>query len=233
MAPPTRHLLTDVLPNLRDVGGLPTEEGRALRERRLLRTAALSPLPPATADRLTATLGPGVYVDLRTEPEVARDGVPAALLTRGWRWHRLAVRDRADDDHDDSPEGFQRRHLAALPRYLTVAREVAGLLGRRPVLVGCALGKDRTGLVVALLLRWLAVRRDAIVDDYAASTACLTRRRHLLGPHWQDPARTISPAVPRVCAAVLDAVDALGAAAPEAPADLQRLMLEEGSDVPT
>jgi protein-tyrosine phosphatase len=42
-----------------------------------------------------------------------------------------------------------------------------------PALVHCMVGKDRTGLSVALLLELLGVPRDAIVADYVASNAGL------------------------------------------------------------
>ena len=52
-----------------------------------------------------------------------------------------------------------------------VAAIVAGIAGSPPggVLVHCAAGKDRTGVVVALVLAMAGVRRDAIAEDYALS----------------------------------------------------------------
>jgi protein-tyrosine phosphatase len=45
--------------------------------------------------------------------------------------------------------------------------------GALPALIHCAAGKDRTGLVVALLLATLGVPREIIADDYALSGVCL------------------------------------------------------------
>jgi len=42
-----------------------------------------------------------------------------------------------------------------------------------PALIHCAAGKDRTGLVVGLLLDAVSVRREAIAEDYALSSVCL------------------------------------------------------------
>lgn len=61
-----------------------------------------------------------------------------------------------------------RRHRQTLG---TVIREIAAAEG--PVLVHCTAGKDRTGLVVALVLSALEIERDIILADYAATTANL------------------------------------------------------------
>ncbi|MEE1782940.1 tyrosine-protein phosphatase [Streptomyces sp. SP17BM10] len=202
-----RRLLPDHLPNLRDLGGLPTTGGARLRPGVLLRSSALSALAPAGAEELTRLLGPGGYVDLRTDREIERDGGPGHLLARGWTWHRLPVRDRAPGDHGDTPDDQLRRHLATLPRYLATAERVARLLpAAGPVIVGCSLGKDRTGIVVAVLLRALGVGGPAIVDDFALSNDHLAAGRHHLPPRWRDAA-TVNAAPGRVCAAVLDALD--------------------------
>ncbi|MFF3109033.1 tyrosine-protein phosphatase [Kitasatospora sp. NPDC057904] len=202
-----RQLLADHLPNLRDLGGLPTTGGARLRPGVLLRSSALSALSPAGAEALTGLLGPGACVDLRTDPEVDRDGGPDHLLALGWTWHRLPVRDRAPGDHGDTPEDQLRRHLGTLPRYLEATERVARLLpAAGPVIIGCSLGKDRTGVVVAVLLRALGVDRPAIVDDFALSNHQLAAGRHHLPARWREAA-TVNEAPARVCTAVLDRLD--------------------------
>ena len=65
--------------------------------------------------------------------------------------------------------------------------------GALPALVHCTAGKDRTGLVIALLLRLVGVDADTIAADYHATAACLAgdfmvefrRRTEARGIDWQ------------------------------------------------
>jgi protein tyrosine/serine phosphatase len=59
---------------------------------------------------------------------------------------------------------FQRRHIDLYGRYFRALAETDG-----PVLVHCAAGKDRTGVVVALALTVAGVEPEVIVDDYMAT----------------------------------------------------------------
>jgi hypothetical protein len=185
------RLLPESVANLRDLGGLPTAPGLVLRSRRLLRSGALGHSAPGTLDEITELLGPATYIDLRTDREVDRDGGAAALVERGWSWCRLPLRD------DDLP------YNAAVPRYAATAVAVAERLGDGPVVVACSLGKDRTGMVVALLLHWLGVPTHLVAEDFAASTGYLTSGRHLLPGRWRDSRSEIRPATDADCVAAL------------------------------
>ena len=203
-----RELFPDLLPNLRDLGGMTTKDSRVLRRRQLLRSAALVHTAEAAADVVTAHVGPATYADLRTDVEVERDGEPRALLDRGWTWRRVPIQDKRKDDTGNNPDDLLSRYRVHLPLYAAAAAQVASSLRRGPVLVACSLGKDRTGLVVALLLSWLGVNRADVVADFVLSNPCLARGRHLLPARWQDPRRQIGQATGWVCAQMLDGIDA-------------------------
>lgn len=205
MNEPTRQLLRHQVPNLRDTGGLRTRDGRLLSHRRLLRSAELGWLPPAGAHALTDYTGPGAtYLDLRTEGEVAAGGEPTALVAEGWRWQRHPLRDRTPEDEETAPEAQLRRYLEHLPRYRLAARAVLRALSSGPVLVGCRLGKDRTGLVVALVQHWLGVQRGDIIHDFELSNRCLAEARRLLPPPWREDGRPPATVAGWVCEAVLN-----------------------------
>lgn len=204
-----RLILPGALANTRDCGGLPTDDGRVLRTRRLLRTASLA-RPHCPLDELVRVIGDADYVDLRTDPEIERDGGLEGLVDRGWRWHRSPLRDVPQDPAGAAPAG----RPGLLPLLLAAADRVTGLLGDRPVVVGCSLGKDRTGLVTALVLHRLGVRRAAIVEDFELSNACLRAGRHLLPERWRDPAHGFGAVHAAVCSTVLDAAGAPGAGQP-------------------
>jgi hypothetical protein len=219
MSASPRQLLAGLLPNLRDCGGLGTEDGRVLRSRCLLRSAALVGLPPATLTAFLDTVGTGTYFDLRTDAEIERDGSPSALIDAGWRWERVSIDD--GNSGEGSVADIARRSISAIPKYLAAAERVTASLGPRPVLVACAAGKDRTGMVTAITLHRLGIRRAQILEDFTLSNSCLREGRALLPARWQNPDHHIHPVDATVCAVVLDRVPATRA--PQRRADISPL----------
>ena len=172
--------------NVRDVGGLPTEDGGATVRGRLLRADNLQQLSPADIAILVGDIGLTTVVDLRSSHERANEG-PAPLDAVDSVRHvhhpvlpelgaatdvvAAALLTRADQDRSrypaDPAAGHYLGYLEDRPDQVTAAlRTIAHSPG--PVLVHCAAGKDRTGVVVALALSVAGVRRSAIVADYAA-----------------------------------------------------------------
>jgi protein-tyrosine phosphatase len=153
--------------NLRDVGGYPVAGGGSVRWRTLFRSDALHRLDPAGVARVTG-LGLRTVVDLRTQPEV--DLAPSPV---GGRVTHVPV---LTGDLQDLP-----LELGALYRYFVeecggqIAVAIAELSGddAMPALVHCSAGKDRTGVVVALVLAALGVPDEVIAADYALSAGCL------------------------------------------------------------
>jgi hypothetical protein len=158
-------------------------------------------------DLLTEALGPCRYFDLRTDREVERDGGAEALVARGWQWLRIPVQDEGDEE---SPPPV--RHLRTLPQYLDAARRVLQEMSRatdahRPGVVACSLGKDRTGLVVALILKWLGVLTSDIAADFILSNRRLVEQRHLLPPRWRDPRHAFNLVAADECLHAIGAVN--------------------------
>jgi protein-tyrosine phosphatase len=161
-------LAIDGLVNLRDLGGLPTASGGTTLPGRLLRSESPHSLSDAGL-RALLDLGVGTVVDLRTSSE--RERRPNELAEAG----ATVVHAPIFTDDEDYPD-----HLAtAAEVYCWWLRErgtgVAGAMRAiadatsAPILVHCHAGKDRTGVVVALVLRLAGVATDVIADDYAIS----------------------------------------------------------------
>jgi protein tyrosine/serine phosphatase len=157
--------------NARDLGGLPTRDGRRIRERVLIRTDSLAHLDAAGRADLER-LEPGLILDLRSAPELVSDPNPFArhpafrhrpFFDPGWEHVR-------DDLAETTRHGIYRRMLAGnLAAIGAAIREIAAAPPDRPIVAHCAGGKDRTGLIVALLLDIAGVPRELIVADWAAS----------------------------------------------------------------
>jgi protein-tyrosine phosphatase len=174
--------------NVRDLGGLPTEDGRWTAYRRLLRADNLQGLTEADRRLLVDDIGLRTVVDLRTEVELAREG-PGPLTKEPLVVHRhhsllpaagkltdldagsvLPWQSDGDAPAAASPVTNYLRYLSDRPdSVLAALRSVARPDRGGAAVVHCAAGKDRTGVVVALALSAVGVRRDAIVADYLAS----------------------------------------------------------------
>ncbi len=170
--PADRHLRVPGTRNLRDVGGYPAGAGRQVRWRTLFRTDALDQLPERSIDRLL-DLGVRQVIDLRWPHELAvAPSVFAAHPTVAYRSIPLL---------DDDPTPMVG--LAGTYRYILdhrgaqLAEVVRAVLrpGGTPVVIGCSAGKDRTGVVIALLLAAVGVAPEVIAEDYHLSAALFAR----------------------------------------------------------
>jgi protein-tyrosine phosphatase len=161
--------LTGLL-NLRDVGGYPAAGHSQVRWRALFRSDALNQLDAAGQAAL-AGLGLRTIVDLRTQPETEFGPTPLDRLTA--RHTHISV---LQGDLADLPlelDAIYRYIIedcgVALARAITAVAAADGL----PALVHCSAGKDRTGVVIALILAVLGVPDEVIAADYALSAGYL------------------------------------------------------------
>ncbi|GAA3081297.1 tyrosine-protein phosphatase [Streptosporangium carneum] len=166
----TRHIEYARLHNFRDVGGYPTEDGLQVRWRRLYRSDSLHWLADDDLDRFHA-LGVRTVIDLRHPEEVERRG----RAPHGPRYHNLSVEHRGWNFEQYDPEAGIARFFADRYREVTQdgsgeirqALEVIADADNAPVVVHCAAGKDRTGVLTALVLRLLGVSEENVIADYA------------------------------------------------------------------
>jgi protein tyrosine/serine phosphatase len=164
--------------NARDLGGLPTVDGRTTRSGVLLRADNLQDLTAADVEELRRR-GRGTVLDLRTSAEVEILGpgplratpvkhVHLDLIPHGFEGR--SVLDRTIPDENAPEHAVDHLYfdyvLDAPDQVATALRTVADPHSGA-VLVHCAAGKDRTGVVVALALSLVGVTRQAVVADYA------------------------------------------------------------------
>ena len=176
---PERALRIGGVLNARDVGGLCGELG-TVRTGLVLRAAALAQLTDEGAKTL-ADLGLKTVIDLRTPLERVEQpdriaGVPGLEQVAEVHVEFLKTLYGLPSDSRDLYQ-----HLVDMSGDGIV--EVLEYLARPdalPALVHCLVGKDRTGLFVALLLELLGVPRDAILADYVASNAGLGHVAHTM-----------------------------------------------------
>ena len=168
--------------NVRDLGGLPTEDGRRTRAGAVVRSDNVRGLTDA-GWRALADHGVTRIVDLRWPEELAEDQprdvdidvVHVSVLGETYDRDYVAELDAHLASVDDVAEHYAWSYVDFLERYRErFGRAFAAVADADgAVVVHCMGGKDRTGLVSALLLRLAGVGLETIGEDYALSAANL------------------------------------------------------------
>ena len=151
--------------NLRDLGGLPTTDGRITRWRTLYRSAVPSALTPEAQQELIR-LGLRTTVDLREDDEC--EGRPSVFCTSPQiRYRRRPFWGRVLDPGTlpDLRLGYLAEFDLCGDRLIETLRELLEPEGL-PALLHCQAGKDRTGVLVALILSAVRVKPQIIIDDF-------------------------------------------------------------------
>ncbi|MGR4881089.1 tyrosine-protein phosphatase [Streptomyces sp. LARHCF249] len=206
--------------NFRDVGGLPTSDGRQVRPGRLFRSGHLAHATETDAEFL-ASLGLHTVFDFRNGADHALEGPDVELP--GVRNVNIPLSDPADGrefwklvrdgglDQLRSILGDGKAAARMSQSYRTIIRHRTAEHSRLvhalaedsvPALLHCAAGKDRAGLSIAVVLLALGVEREAIVVDYLESNAPHRRYRVRRSSQAQE-AR--SPEVMELLAPLFDA----------------------------
>jgi protein tyrosine/serine phosphatase len=174
--------------NARDLGGLPTTDGRPTARDRVYRSATLH---LATRDGWAAAHAAGVrtIVSLLNDDEVPFAGaapelvpaeirqlrVPLDVVEDATLWDRIAA---------EGLDGTPLYYWPLLERHPERAADAVRAIARAGpggVLFHCGAGRDRTGLVAALLLAVAGATQEAIAEDYVASATALPALAAALG----------------------------------------------------
>ena len=174
--------------NFRDLGGYPTITGARTLRGRVFRSDGIHRCGDDDLERLTQ-LGLTRVIDLRTDRERTNDGCfdpehPSI------DYHHVPVLDEAAGvaGLEARRAEIAKAEAEGIPPLLATYRRVLATRGERlveaieliasapgPVAFHCTAGKDRTGLVAALVLSSVGVPDDVVVEDYARSRAAMTR----------------------------------------------------------
>lgn len=155
--------------NARDVGGYPAASGRTTAALRLLRTARLSDLTEPDREYL-ASIGLRTVVDLRSDFEIER--APDALGLLDVEVYNTPPRLDTESEAETLEDLYRTWTDESGDRFTAGFRALARP-GGLPGLVHCTAGKDRTGILVALILELLGVDEKVIVEDYLISNTAL------------------------------------------------------------
>lgn len=183
----SRELTWDGLLNVRDLGGHPTDDGGETRYGSVVRADSLHQL---TEDGWQSVVDYGIrtVVDLRMDAEREADppaGAPVELLHVSLFDDDKAVFEEIEAAAAAAPDvasATREVYLLFLEHFKANVAAAIRAVANAPeggVVVHCMGGKDRTGLVTALLLQLAGVDHEQIAADYALSEERLRPRHDL------------------------------------------------------
>jgi len=230
----SRDLVWEGCLNVRDLGGLPTEDGGETRFGSVIRADSVGLL---TDDGWQALVGAGVtrIVDLRGDWEIddepPRDldievvHVPVLDHFDEDSWEEIRLLAEGAPSHAAATQQVYLRFLdRCRPSFVEAVAAVASAPG--PVVFHCLAGKDRTGLVAAILLRLARVPVEVIAEDYALSGVRLEPRHQ----QWLDSAGDAADRmrIERITATPFDAMTAVLEAVERQYGGVDRYLLDGG-----
>jgi protein-tyrosine phosphatase len=195
-----RSVPFDLVFNVRDLGGLPTADGRSVRRGLLYRADGVQRLAGADLDR-ARVLGLRTVIDLRTLGEIEQGGrFPVEHYPV--EWHSLPIIERLWSEDDliattGAAEFLHDRYVDMLDEgAASLARIVEVVASGTTTLFHCAAGKDRTGVTAAVLLGLLGVPGEEIAADYHATAGAMAAFVEWLRVEYPDAvdAMTSQPA---------------------------------------
>jgi protein tyrosine/serine phosphatase len=172
--------------NIRDMGGLSVTGGGRTRFGRLLRSGTLQELTVDDVAYLVDVVGVRTVVDLRLGEEAEREGSALSDLS-AVRYLSLPLRSaghvRADTVADASLDivGHYLAFLEASAENIVTAVRTFADDVNLPAVFHCAAGKDRTGVLAAVVLDAIGVTRESIVADYTLTAQRLRQIDARLG----------------------------------------------------
>jgi protein-tyrosine phosphatase len=188
-----RLVCFDTCFNFRDLGGYETADGGRVRWRTLYRADTLHRLDGEDLD-LFLDLGLRTVVDLRSQLElddhgrIRHDGTPVV--------HHVPMVDVVGGPKrvverapGAEPQSVGEGYVAMVDEGRWAIGQAVSLLaepGALPAVFHCTAGKDRTGILAAILLSALGVRDEDIVDDYMMTGESRAARNAYLQAHEPD-----------------------------------------------
>lgn len=172
--------------NFRDIGGYATKDGMAVKWRRLYRCDSLSNLRKDEWE-MFERLNIRTVIDLRSKAEIKNspDNLPKNI-----RYYRCPLQEELRESKDNTKNSAKEEKVAKDAKdafelsmgagYLSILHDNARLLTaavmtvcdtlkKGNVVFHCTAGKDRTGVLAAVILTLLGVRRNDIIADYEIS----------------------------------------------------------------
>lgn len=208
---PSRLLPFEKLNNVRDLGGMPAQDGRKIRDGKLIRSGHLADLTDSDRGILSELIGD--VVDFRSRKERNRQ---PDLEIPGVKYHHIPVVDdltagiTREEEADKTAVAMlllrpveAREYMCRMytdfvisdycvseyKKFLQVLRQPH----EKAVLWHCTAGKDRAGIGAVLIEEILGVPREEIIEDYLLTNVHLAEDIRFLSEMIKRKEGTDSP----------------------------------------
>lgn len=165
----------DGLLNARELGGMPLKNGKVFPRNAVIRSDSPSDLTKEQCDNLKAA-GITCVIDLRSEAEVRHYGNPFREY-EGVDFYNIPLFIGDPDNENDPTINFLRTHLLG-DFYVLILQQLGDRICRILKIISdnegitmyhCAHGKDRTGIISAILYLLAGASRENIIRNYECS----------------------------------------------------------------
>lgn len=171
--PHPRHIGFESIPNFRDLGGYRTQDGRTVAWRRLFPSAALNTMNERDVAGLEHEIG---LRDLRSPKSPERDPETVLLKELGARHYPIPFRpDSSVYVNAEWKAHANATHIGEIyliriseepyGMRLVDALEIIAERSNHPLVFHCSAGKDRTGVLAAMILAAMGVVDEDVVED--------------------------------------------------------------------
>lgn len=169
LKPSQQHLALPGCLNLREIGGYQTSEGKQIKWRNLLRSDSLHNLPVSSQQQLI-DYGVRTIIDLRSPSEVSSQEYTFSQISEIDYFNLPLVADRSQIE-SIKQKTLLEHNCFFLEKHSSAIKEILETIASQPtaVVIHCAAGKDRTGIIIALLLAIADVPVETIAEDYKLS----------------------------------------------------------------
>jgi protein-tyrosine phosphatase len=164
--------------NFRDLGGYHTTEGNKVAWRKLFRSGNLNSMTGNDFHRLKEELGLSSVLDLRSNFEIEQQGI-GLLSNSDIKYYNISLISDGGDEEANRRRYQGLSDMGELYTKLTRQKDFGQLIiesleiiaesTNHPLVFHCSAGKDRTGILAAIILSILRVADEDIVNDYCLS----------------------------------------------------------------
>lgn len=172
----SRHIDFESVLNFRDLGGYRTREGHILAWRRLFRSGELHHITRRDITKLKEEIGLRSVIDLRSSIQLEQLGV-GPLSELGVKYYNIPLSIIIDSDNSKEKLEFRafsnsgevylyRVRRKEYGRRIVEALEIIADPENHPLVFHCNAGKDRSGIITAIVLGVLGVADEDIIEDY-------------------------------------------------------------------
>ena len=171
-----KQYLFDLTLNTRDLGGYPTKDGHLVVYNRFIRSGALDMLGEEGKEFLL-NQGVRTQIDLRTDDVIKTYPSTLQFDERFKFYHYQLIEGSGIPLTDENASKLYLQMVGNHETFKNIFTTICNTEGG--IIYNCTAGKDRTGMLSALLLLLAGVSEEDVIEDYVASNECIYSRIHL------------------------------------------------------